>query len=130
MNRIREMWKFVELVAVVDRFYPPADLVRRGSWKKAGYYYNLICSKGRGPNRRELQIAVVGILMYIFSTAKITFLEVQLMFKLSFGVLDLFHSVRGFLSALSLHSFFPFHGFSNCCSGAACFCLRVLVNIF
>lgn len=76
MKRIREVWKFVELVAVVDRLYPPADLVHRGSWKKAGYYYKFVCSKGRGPNRRELQIAVVGILMYIFSRAKITFLEV------------------------------------------------------
>lgn len=75
MDRIGEMWKFVELVAVVDSLHPPADLVRRGSWKKADYYYNFVCSKGRGPNRRELQIAVVGILMYIFSTAKITFLE-------------------------------------------------------
>lgn len=72
MSRIREMWKFVELVAVADHLYSRADLVHRGSWKKASYYYNFVCSKGRGPNRRELQIAVVGILMYIFSTAKIT----------------------------------------------------------
>lgn len=76
MKRIREMWKFVELVAVVDRLYPPADLVHRGSWRKTSYYYDFVCSKGRGPDRREIQIAVVGILMYIFSTAKITFLEV------------------------------------------------------
>lgn len=92
MNRIKEMWKSVELVAVVDCLYPPADLVRRGSWKKAGYYYNFVCSKGRGPNRRELQIAGVGILMYIFSTAK---LEVRLIFKLSFRVLGLFHFLFG-----------------------------------
>lgn len=76
MDRIREMWKFVELVAVADHLHPPADLARRGSWKKAGYYDNFVCSKGRGPSRRDLQIAVVGILMCIFSTAKITFLEV------------------------------------------------------
>lgn len=52
------------------------------------------------------------------------------MFKPSFGVLGLFHFLRGFLSALSMHSFFPFPGFSGCSSGAACFCLKVLVNFF
>lgn len=48
MNRIREMWKSVELVAVVGRLYPPVDLVCRGSWKKAGYYYNFAL-KEEGP---------------------------------------------------------------------------------
>lgn len=70
------MWKFVELVAVVDRFCPPVGLVCRGSWRKAGDGCDFVCSRGRGPSRRELQIAVVGILMYIFSAAKIRFLQV------------------------------------------------------
>lgn len=30
-----------------------------------------LCFEGRGPNRRELQIAIVGILMYIFSAIKL-----------------------------------------------------------
>lgn len=63
-------------MTAVDCFCPPVDLVCRGSWRKAGDYYDFVCSRGRGPSRRELQIAVVGILMYIFSTAKIRFLQV------------------------------------------------------
>lgn len=87
------MWKFVELVAAVDRLNPPADLVHRGSWRKASYQYYFVCSKGRGPSRRELQIAAVGILVCIFGTASTRFLERQLKFKPSFGVLGLFHFV-------------------------------------
>lgn len=75
MSRIRETWKFVELVAVVDRLYPPADPVRRGSWRRTSDYYGWVCSEGRGPSRRELQIAEAGILECIFRAAKMMFLE-------------------------------------------------------